>query len=148
MRLSGLVIALLAPQSGEKLLEVLTARDEVGERLERLSVYASMIHDVDTVDPRGQALSSRIDGLWSRFNAATAYVAPEMLQIPPDLLRQWRDSIPGLALYPPPIDETLRLPDPLRSAEGEEGPGGRGGGRGAGAGVFRFLRNPGMAVPT
>src|SRR5689334_23042557 len=57
--------------SGEALLEVLDARDEIGERLERLSVYSSLIHDVDTADSRGQALSSRVDGLWSRFGAAT-----------------------------------------------------------------------------
>jgi oligoendopeptidase F len=135
-------------QSGEKLLKVLSARDEGGEMLERLSVYASMIHDVDTADPRGQALSSRVDGLWSRFGAATAYVAPEMLQVPPEILKQWRDSVPGLAPYRRTIDETLRLRDHVRSAEVEEVLAELGEVRGAAAEISGFLRNADMRFTT
>jgi oligoendopeptidase F len=135
-------------QSGEKLHEVLTARDEVGDRLERLSVYGSMVHDVDTADPRGQALSSRIDGLWSRFGAATAYVAPEMLQVPPEMLTHWRDTVPGLAVYRRTIDETLRLREHVRSAEVEEVLAELGEVRGAASEISGFLRNADMRFTT
>jgi hypothetical protein len=64
-------------QSGEALLRVLETRDAIGEPLERVHVYASMVHDVDTTDPRGQALTGRVDGLWARFGAASAFIAPE-----------------------------------------------------------------------
>lgn len=131
-------------RSGEALLEVLAARDEVGERLERLSVYGSLIHDVDTADPRGQALSSRVDGLWSRFGAATAYVAPEMLQVSPETLTTWRDAVPGLAPYRRTIDETLRLRAHVRSAEVEEVLAELGEVRGSPSEIAGFLRNADM----
>jgi oligoendopeptidase F len=130
--------------SGEALLEVLEARDEIGERLERLSVYSSLVHDVDTADSRGQALSSRVDGLWSRFGAATAFVAPEMLQVPAETMTSWRDTVPGLAPYRRTIDETLRLRDHVRSAEVEEVLAELGEVRGSPSEIAGFLRNADM----
>ncbi|HEV8634315.1 MAG TPA: oligoendopeptidase F [Chloroflexota bacterium] len=106
-------------QSGEALLRVLETRDAIGEPLERVHVYASMVHDVDTTDPRGQALTGRVDGLWARFGAASAFIAPEMLQVPAETLQRWRDTVPGLAPYRRQIDETLRLRDHVRSSEVE-----------------------------
>lgn len=144
--LAGLAGTLAA--SGEALENVLKRRDEVSERLERLSVYASMVHDVDTADPRGQALSSRIDALWSKFGAATAYVAPEMLQVPAATLTQWRDTVPGLAIYRRTIDETLRLRDHVRSAEVEEVLAELGEVRGAASEIAGFLRNADMRFTT
>jgi oligoendopeptidase F len=78
-----------------------------------------MAHDVDTTDPRGQALIGRVDGLWTRFGTASAFIAPEMLQVPAETLGGWRDSVPGLAPYRRLIDETLRLRDHVRSSEVE-----------------------------
>lgn len=134
--------------SGEALARVLSARDEASERLERLSVYASMNHDVDTADPRGQALSARIDALWSRFGAATAYVAPEMLQVPAQTLTKWRDEVPALETYRRTIDETLRLRDHVRSAEVEEVLAELGEVRSAPSEISGFLRNADMRFTT
>ena len=144
--LSGLAGTLSG--SGEALARVLSARDEASERLERLSVYASMVHDVDTADARGQALSSRIDSLWSRFGAATAYVAPEMLEMPAETLTKWRDEVPELKIYRRTIDETLRLREHVRSAEVEEALAELGEVRGAPSEISGFLRNADMRFTT
>lgn len=147
-------IPLLAPMSGtigrsaEDLLAVFMARDAIGEPLERLNVYASMVHDVDTADPRGQALASRVEGLWARFGAASAFIAPEMLQIPAETLVQWRDSLPGLAPYRRTIDETLRLRDHVRSTEVEAVLAEMTEVRGAASDITGLLRNADMQFPS
>ncbi|TAK26094.1 MAG: oligoendopeptidase F [Chloroflexota bacterium] len=133
--------------SAQALCDTLVARDAVNEPLERLNVYASMVHDVDTADPRGQALQSRIEGLWARFGAATAFVAPEMLQIAPDTLTAWRDSHPGLAPYRRAIDETLRLRDHVRSTEVEAVLAEMSEVRGAPSDIAGLLRNADLTFP-
>jgi oligoendopeptidase F len=135
-------------QSGEMLQRVLETRDAVSEPLERLHVYASMIHDVDTADPRGQALTGRVDGLWARFGAASAFVAPEMLQVPAETLERWRDAVPGLKPYRRQIDETLRLRDHVRSAEVEAVLAEMSEVRGAASDISGLLRNADMTFPT
>jgi oligoendopeptidase F len=135
-------------QSGEALQRVLETRDAVGEPLERLHVYASMIHDVDTADPRGQALTGRVDGLWARFGAASAFVAPEMLQVPAGTMVQWRDTVPGLAQYRRQIDETLRLRNHVRSSEVEAVLAEMSEVRGAASEISSLLRNADLKFPT
>jgi oligoendopeptidase F len=135
-------------QSGEALRRVLETRDAIGEPLERLHVYASMVHDVDTTDPRGQALTGRVDGLWARFGAASAFIAPEMLQVAAETLQRWRDTVPGLAPYRRQIDETLRLRDHVRSAEVEAVLAEMTEVRGAASEIAGLLRNADMRFTT
>ena len=134
--------------SGDDLLTVLVQRDHACEQLERLSVYASLFHDVDTADPHGQSLSGRVDGLWSRFGAATAFLLPEMLAVPAETLTNWRDSITGLAIYRRSIDETLRQREHVRSSEVEAVLAELGEIRGAPSEIAGFLRNADMRFKT
>src|SRR5262245_51244565 len=107
-----------------------------------------MTHDVDTPDARGQALAGRVEGLWAKFGSATAFIAPEMLEVPAETLGRWRDTVPGLAQYRRQIDETPRLRDHVRSAEVEAVLADLTEVRGAASEIAGLLRNADMRFPT
>jgi oligoendopeptidase F len=94
--------------SAQTLLTALSARDQVGEALARLFVYAHMRLHEDSANSAYQALADRVTTLDSDFNAATAYIKPEILAIAPARLDAFLASEPGLAVYRHQLDEMTR----------------------------------------
>jgi oligoendopeptidase F len=107
-------------QSGSALAQALQLRDRVGEVLGRLMVYAIMRFHEDTTRASYQALADRVTALAAEFSAATAYVQPEILAIPPERLQQFPDTEPALGLYRHAIDEITRTRAHVRSIEVEQ----------------------------
>src|SRR5215468_7883946 len=72
--------------SAQSLLEALKQRDETGEILGRLFVYAYMRLHQDSTDNMYQAMADRVTTLANDVNSATAYQTPEILAIPQERL--------------------------------------------------------------
>jgi oligoendopeptidase F len=106
-------------ESGDALLRALRARDEAAGMLGRLFVYAQMRHHEDTTVSTYQALFDRVSTLANEFGATTAFMAPEILAIPEDRLREFLANTPGLDLYGHELDEVLRERAHVLSAEME-----------------------------
>ncbi len=69
-------------QGPAQLLAALTLRDEVGQRLYALYVYAMHLKDSDSTNPVGQGLAERVGSFAARVQAALAFIEPEILAIP------------------------------------------------------------------
>jgi oligoendopeptidase F len=106
-------------QDGASLLAVLRKRDELGEELERLYVYASMRKDEDTTNGKYLAMADRAMQLLVRFSTACAYIDPEILALPQATLDQYMQDTPGLALYGQQLHDLNRKRPHTRSAEVE-----------------------------
>ncbi len=107
-------------QSAQGLNQALRLRDQAGEVLGRLLVYATMRFHEDTRRMEYQALSDRVMSLAAEFGQATAFFVPEILAIPPDRLDRYFDEELGLALYRHQIDEITRMRPHVRSTEVEQ----------------------------
>ncbi|MBE3589328.1 MAG: oligoendopeptidase F [Firmicutes bacterium] len=100
------------------LLDCLSTRDELWERALRVLAYASLARDLNTREPRYQAMHDRAVGLYVQLRSETAYIDPEILQIAPEDLRSWVDRTPGLETYRHALEELLReRPHVLSSSE-------------------------------
>lgn len=106
-------------QGPEHLARVLALRDEVGQRLYALYIYASHRKDTDATDPVGQALQERAGSFAARVAAAMAFIEPEILSVPEATLDQWLRETPALQLYRYELEKLNRRRAHVRSAEVE-----------------------------
>src|SRR5579884_2257920 len=95
--------------SAKTLLEALSARDQAGEILGKLFVYANMRWHEDTANSTYQALADRVNTLASDFGTASAYFTPEILAIPQAQLDGFLQQEPKLQVYRHALDEINRM---------------------------------------
>lgn len=66
--------------------------DEIGERFEKLIVYAFMYRDEDTTDQTAQSLFDRAQRLAVQLSTAGSFVEPELLQMDEERIAAYLDS--------------------------------------------------------
>ncbi len=66
--------------------------------LEKLSVYAHMLHDEDTRKSENNALQARVQALYVRFSSGIAFMTPEVTSLDEKLLKEFASN-PLLADY-------------------------------------------------
>jgi oligoendopeptidase F len=93
--------------------------DGLHKEFDRMAVYTSLKHDVNTRDTAALELNQEADLLGTEFSRATSFVNPELLAVGETKLRAFLDSDPGLASYRFPIMETLRVAPHTLGAEAE-----------------------------
>ena len=91
----------------------------VDRRIMRLMVYVFMSNAVDAGDVQAKENIGLFLGLWARFQAATAFAEPMMLQLGDQLLK-WAKEEERLHIYEQYFHNLLRLQEHKRSAEVEE----------------------------
>ena len=94
--------------------------DEESEKiLTKAFSYASRMSDVDTKNTENQALVLQIRSIYMGIASKTAFVVPELLEIPEETLEQYYKDEPGLELYRKMIEEIQRVKAHRLSAEME-----------------------------
>jgi oligoendopeptidase F len=76
-------------QSGKQILAFLILRDQAGQLLDRLSLYAHCRADEDKDNSHFQALSEKANSLYTLFNTAISWSNPELVSIDPTRLRSF-----------------------------------------------------------
>ena len=104
--------------SAGALFDALEALYGARELLERTHVYASMRSDEDTREARPLEMKQELQQLAVDFEAATAWLRPELLAVGPDRVRAFVAQDARLAPYRQPLDDVLRWrPHTLSAAE-------------------------------
>lgn len=96
-------------ESPEKLAACLALRDTLEETLSKLYLYAGLKSDEDSRVTKYQAFRDRATRLNMLLNQRTAYIQPEILDIPEETLRQWVKQESRLAIYAHYLDDLLRM---------------------------------------
>ncbi len=91
-----------------KLLEYLRADDEMTVVLDRLANYAQRKNDEDTRKSVYQDMVSRLEALFVEISGAGAFVTPELLSIPDDVMERFYKEQPDMELYRLCIDRVRR----------------------------------------
>jgi oligoendopeptidase F len=93
--------------NAKNLYSCLNLMTKISERLSILSIYASLGRDADLNNQNFQILSNKIQKLTSDFSAASAFVNPEILQIPEKTLAKFYKDEPKLLEYKQNINSIL-----------------------------------------
>jgi oligoendopeptidase F len=107
-------------ESPQLLLEFVTRFQISATLAGKINIYASNKNAVDTLDQTASARHGQSRSLMARFNAATAFVDPELMEIGFETLRQWLQQEPKLAFFNHYINRLEKRQEHVRSGEVEE----------------------------
>ena len=86
-------------QDPETLFSALMLRDDIGEQLERLMLYAILKSSEDLSNSLYRSLADRASELNARFEAITAFYKPELLMLDNPLNDTALQRVPELSIY-------------------------------------------------
>ena len=106
--------------SAKNLLTVLEKSADAEQKLELAFSYAERLFDQDQKNTAHQAMSQRMHTLYTDYSSRTAFIVPEILAADTELLEQYLNEEPELALYRGQIQEIQRRKAHSLSAEMEK----------------------------
>lgn len=106
--------------SAKSLLTVLEKSADAEQKLELAFSYAERLFDQDQKNTAHQAMSQRMYTLYTDYSSRTAFIVPEILAADTDLLEQYVNEEPELALYRGQIREIQRRKAHSLSSEMEK----------------------------
>ena len=92
---------------------------DASQRVEMVYSYAFLNKSGDNGEPRYQEMEARAINLIVSLQTATAFVNPEILSVPAELLKAWMDQAEGLRTYRHMLDDILRSRSHTLDAKGE-----------------------------
>ena len=106
--------------SAENLLFVLDKLAEGHQILSLAYNYAQRLFDQDQKNTKHQAMSAKVGALHAKCAAKTAFIDPEILDTPDEVIENYFKELPALELYRKYIAEINRLKPHRLSAEMEK----------------------------
>ena len=103
----------------ERLLAAYRLNDQLGQLAYKVYFYPSLKYDEDQRDNSVNARKQQIEALVARWQQATSWFSPELLQIPLETVRGWLDATPELAVYRFAIEEVYRQQEHVLDEDGE-----------------------------
>ena len=76
----------------DSFLSCMKKQENVCRIFDKLGLYAMMCHDIDTRNSTFDALYSRINSLSVLFNSNTAFITPELISLPEEILKSYIEN--------------------------------------------------------
>lgn len=107
-------------KSAGNLWKVLELDASCAQKIELAYSYAERLFDQDQKNTKHQAMSAKILSLYAKYAANSAFIGPEIIAAPDEVLDGYYKELPELELYRKQIAETLRLKPHRLTAEMEK----------------------------
>ena len=131
-------------KEGHYLYDGLTKILEVGRRLEKVYVYATMSSDVDSSDSHYLGYVAQAQTLASQFEAATSFMNPSILELSQAELKQFMEDEPKLNNYAHMLEQIMQQKPHTLSAQEEKIIADAGDALGTSENTFNVLTNSDM----
>ena len=131
-------------KDGHYLYDGLTKILEVGRRLEKVYVYATMSSDVDSSDSHYLGYVAQAQTLASQFEAATSFMNPSILELSQAKLKQFMEDEPKLNNYAHMLEQIMQQKPHTLSAQEEKIIADAGDALGTSENTFNVLTNSDM----
>ncbi|MEZ4573127.1 MAG: oligoendopeptidase F [Thermomicrobiales bacterium] len=106
--------------SARAMYDTLQMRDDIYADVDRLATFAFLRQSEDAANMTFSELADRASSIWSRTQAAAAFIEPELLEIPREAINQFMEDLPELQQYRHYFDAIDLRREHTRSAEVEE----------------------------
>ena len=107
-------------ESARNLYEALKIYDDCSLKLDRVGGYSFMRHDQDAGNSRYQELELKAQSASVRISEKLAFVEPEILAIPDEVIARFCEEEPGIKDYEVTIREIRRMKEHTLSKEMEQ----------------------------
>ncbi len=106
--------------SANELLAAIKFDESILIKMSKLSLYASLGHDLNLGDAKFQTLYNRVNDLSAKVSAASSFITPEILQIPEKTLWSYLNQNTQLKQYKHFFDDLLRRKSHTLSTDEEK----------------------------
>ena len=106
--------------SSEKFVELELLMEKIARLLDRLYLYPYMLKDLDSTDEITSIKMQEIEMIYTKFGTETAWIAPEMLEIPEETMNEWIKKHPELEERKFGLSEMYRLRKHVLSEDKEQ----------------------------
>ena len=107
-------------KSSEKFVELELLMEKIARLLDRLYLYPYMLKDLDSTDETTSIKMQEIEMVYTKFATETAWIAPEMLEIPEETINEWIKKHPELEERRFGLSEMYRLRKHVLSEDKEQ----------------------------
>ena len=98
-----------AAADAQSLLSVMDLYEACMKKFYAVISYANLLHDQDTADAENQVCIQRAQSAGVRIAELTAFLEPEILELPDETLASYYEAEPGLLKYRVTISDIVRL---------------------------------------
>ena len=102
------------------LKEALSAFERAAVEVQKILVYASMSHEVDTTQTNATRMLGKAVGLLGQYSGGVSFIDPELVGIGLKTLQSWITQEADLKIYAHYIEDLFRMQAHVRSTEVEE----------------------------
>lgn len=134
-------------ESAENLYQAFYLDDEIGRIGGMAYSYASRCSDVDTTNTENQALVMQVSNLFVKIDEQSAFLVPELLAIPKEMLEKFFADEPKLEVFRNAINNVLRRKEHMLTPEMEQLMASAGDVTGTSDRVFSMFNNADLAFP-
>ena len=106
--------------SSEKFVELELLMEKIVKLLDRLYLYPYMLKDLDSTDEITSIKMQEIEMIYTKFATETAWISPEMLEIPEETMNEWIKKHPELEERRFGLSEMYRLRKHVLSEDKEQ----------------------------
>ena len=106
--------------NSEKFVELELLMEKIARLLDRLYLYPYMLKDLDSTDEITSIKMQEIEMIYTKFGTETAWIAPEMLEIPEETMNEWIKKYPELEERRFGLSEMYRLRKHVLSEDKEQ----------------------------
>ncbi len=106
--------------NSEKFVELELLMEKIARLLDRLYLYPYMLKDLDSTDEMTSIKMQEIEMIYTKFATETAWIAPEMLEIPEETINEWIKKHPELEERRFGLSEMYRLRKHVLSEDKEQ----------------------------
>ena len=106
--------------NSKKFVELELLMEKIARLLDRLYLYPYMLKDLDSTDEMTSIKMQEIEMIYTKFGTETAWIAPEMLEIPEETMNEWIKKHPELEERRFGLSEMYRLRKHVLSEDKEQ----------------------------
>ena len=106
--------------NSKKFVELELLMEKIARLLDRLYLYPYMLKDLDSTDEITSIKMQEIEMIYTKFGTETAWIAPEMLEIPKETMNEWIKKHPELEERRFGLSEMYRLRKHVLSEDKEQ----------------------------
>ena len=109
-----------AKKKAETYIELEEKIEEISRVLDKLYLYPYMLKDLDSTDEIASVKMQEIEMAYTDYAVDTAWIAPELLEVSEETMKEWIEKYPILKIREFPISEMYRLRKHILSEDKEQ----------------------------
>ena len=82
--------------NSKNFIELIKLEEQLSRLLDKLYIYVYMLKDINSKDEVASVKLQEIESVYTQYSVSTAWITPEILEIPQETMKKWIDENPEI----------------------------------------------------